>query len=465
MTSVSSGSMKRQHAAGLPLALLLRLAWRNLWRHRKRTLITLTSIAIGFAMAVISIGIGDGSHNSMIRNAITLGEGHLAVQPKGYLEAPSNSLMIADGKGLIDQLQQPLSALAQQGIQVSAIPRISLQLLASTANNSVGVGLESVSGEATDPRSEQLRKGLTAGDWLSEEQENGIVLGQALANKLKVRLGSKVVLMAGTQGGDTTAQLGRVRGIFQTGMDNLDSYLILAPLELGRLFLQAELTATGAHIETKTDTETKTEIEAETAQPLTRIALFVSPADAANQVWIELNKALKSALEHQQLALLDWQTLMPDLVQFVALDDAGNYVFLLLILIMVLFGIINTVLMSVLERTREFGLLRALGLARIQLMLLVCCEAFLLSLLALLFGWLLGGGLHLALSANGLDLSGMMGDSTAIMGTYMDPVIRPELSLNRIGQLSGGIFLVTLLSGLYPAIKASRVAPVDALKT
>lgn len=461
MTSVSSGSIKRQHAAGLPLALLLRLAWRNLWRHRKRTLITLTSIAIGFAMAVISIGIGDGSHNSMIRNAITLGEGHLAVQPKGYLEAASNSLMITDGKGLTDQLQQPLKALSQQGIQVSAIPRISLQLLASTANNSVGVGLESVSGLATDPRSEQLRKGLTDGDWLSEEQENGIVLGQALANKLKVRLGSKVVLMAGTQGGDTTAQLGRVRGIFQTGMDDLDSYLILAPLELGRLFLQAELTATGAQIETKTETE----IESENAQPLTRIALFVSPADAADQAQIELKKAMNSSLDSQQLALLDWQTLMPDLVQFVALDDAGNYVFLLLILIMVLFGIINTVLMSVLERTREFGLLRALGLARVQLMLLVCAEAFLLSVLALLFGWLLGGGLHLALSANGLDLSGMMGDSTAIMGTYMDPVIRPELSLNRIGQLSGGIFLVTLLSGLYPAIKASRVAPVDALKT
>ncbi|MFG1489890.1 ABC transporter permease, partial [Oceanospirillum sp. HFRX-1_2] len=376
MTSVSSGSMKRQHAAGLPLALLLRLAWRNLWRHRKRTLITLTSIAIGFAMAVISIGIGDGSHNSMIRNAITLGEGHLAIQPKGYLEAPSNSLMITDGKGLTDQLQQPLNELAQQGIQVSAIPRISLQLLASTANNSVGIGLESVSGQAEDPRSEQLRKGLTAGDWLSEEQENGIVLGQALASKLKVRLGSKVVLMAGTQGGDTTAQLGRIRGIFQTGMDDLDSYLILAPLELGRLFLQAELTTTGAQIETKT----------ETAQPLTRIALFVSPAGATDQAQLLLNEAMNSSPDSQQLALLDWQALMPDLVQFVALDDAGNYVFLLLILIMVLFGIINTVLMSVLERTREFGLLRALGLARIQLMLLVCAEAFLLSVLALLFG-------------------------------------------------------------------------------
>ena len=440
-------------SAGLPLQLLLRLAWRNLWRHRKRTLITLTSIAIGFALAVISIGIGDGSHNSMIRNAITLGNGHLAIQPERYLEAPSNNLMIPDSQKLMDRLDKPLAELNRQGVQVNAIPRISLQLLASTANNSVGVGLEAVSGQIVDPRSEQLKKGLIKGQWLADEQTNGIVVGQALANKLKVRLGSKVVLMAGTQGGDTTAQLGRVRGIFQTGMDELDSYLILAPLELGRLFLQAELTATG------------TEIETENAQPLTRIALFVAPADGADLAQQQINDALSAELKAQNLALLDWQTLMPDLVQFVALDDAGNYVFLLLILIMVLFGIINTVLMSVLERTREFGLLRALGLARIQLMLLVCCEAFLLSLLALLFGWLLGGGLHLALSANGLDLSGMMGDSTAIMGTYMDPVIRPELSTDRVLQLSGGIFLVTLLSGLYPAIKASRVAPVDALKT
>ncbi|MDX1398649.1 MAG: ABC transporter permease, partial [Oceanospirillum sp.] len=340
-------------SAGLPLQLLLRLAWRNLWRHRKRTLITLTSIAIGFALAVISIGIGDGSHNSMIRNAITLGNGHLAIQPERYLEAPSNNLMIPDSQKLMDRLDKPLAELNRQGVQVNAIPRISLQLLASTANNSVGVGLEAVSGQIVDPRSEQLKKGLIKGQWLADEQTNGIVVGQALANKLKVRLGSKVVLMAGTQGGDTTAQLGRVRGIFQTGMDELDSYLILAPLELGRLFLQAEITATG------------TEIETENAQPLTRIALFVAPADGADLAQQQINGALSAELKAQNLALLDWQTLMPDLVQFVALDDAGNYVFLLLILIMVLFGIINTVLMSVLERTREFGLLRALGLARI----------------------------------------------------------------------------------------------------
>lgn len=425
--------MKSQHSH-LPFTMLIMLAWRNLWRHRRRTIITLTSIGIGFGLAVLFIGIGDGSHNSMIRNAIKLGEGHLTIQPKGYLEAPANHKYLSDGKSL----EAKLEALNIAG---SVEPRITLQVLASTANNSVGSGLEGMS-NLSDPRAAMLQPQLIEGHWIEQGDHRGIVIGDGMARKLKAKVGSKVVLMAGTQGGDTQAQLGRVRGIFDSRVDELDDFLVLSDVQFARRFLEGE----GADV---------------TKEPVTRFAIFLDDPDTLDHWKTEI----QSVVQNKQNVVLDWQEMMPQLLQFIVLDDAGNYVFLVLILIMVVFGIINTVLMSVLERTREFGLLRALGLNRRHLMLLVFCESLLLSLLAVAVGWFCGGGTHWWFSQHGIDFSAMMSEGTAIMGTFMDPVVYTELSWDRVIQLTTIVFIATLASGIYPAVKAARVTPVQALRT
>ena len=425
---------RRLQHSHLPWKILLMLAWRNLWRHRRRTLITLSSIGIGFGLAVLFIGIGDGSHNSMIRNAIKLGDGHLTIQARGYLEAPANHKYLADGRTLAQKI-------ASLNIAGRVEPRISLQVLASTANNSVGAGLEGMAASG-DPRVEMLRPQLIDGNWIAPGDHRGIVIGDGMARKLKAKVGSKVVLMAGKQGGDSQAQLGRVRGIFDSHVDELDDFLILSDIQLARRFLEGE----GADPE---------------LEPVTRFAVFLDDPDTMAH-W---KAVLKKAVENERIVVLDWQEVMPQLVQFVILDDAGNYVFLTLILIMVVFGIVNTVLMSVLERTREFGLLRALGLSRHHLLLLVFCESLLLSLLAVVIGWIVGGGTQLWFSTHGIDFSAMMAEGTAIMGTFMDPVVYTELSWDRVVQLTVIVFAATLASGIYPAVKAARVTPVEALRT
>jgi ABC-type lipoprotein release transport system permease subunit len=418
----------------MPLTLLMTLAWRNLWRHRRRTLITLSSIAIGFGLAVFSIGIGDGSHNSMIRNAIKLGEGHLAVQPRGYQQAPANHKFLADGRALLAKLEE-------LNIPGSVAPRISLQVLASTANNSVGTALQGMS-IGSDPRGAMLRPKLVAGSWIEPGDDRGILIGDGMARKLKVKVGGKVVLMAGKQGGDSQAQLGRVRGIFDSHVDELDDFLVLSDILFARYFLEGE----GGDPQ---------------RQPVTRLGLLLDdPQNMAH--W---KKVINSAVGSERVVVLDWHEMMPDLVQFIVIDDVGNYIFLILILIMVVFGILNTVLMSVLERTREFGLLRALGLGRVHLLMLVFCESILLSLLAVVTGWVVGGSTHWWFSHHGLDFSAMMGGDTTIMGTFIDPVVYTELSLGRVVQLTVIVFAATLASGIYPAIKAARVTPVEALRT
>ncbi len=425
--------MMAQHSR-MPLGMLVKLAWRNLWRHRRRTIITLSSIGIGFGLAVFSIGIGDGSHNSMIRNAIKLGEGHLTVQAKGYLEAPANHKYLGDGQAL----KAILDSLAIPG---NVAPRISLQVLSSSANNSVGAAMEGMD-VVTDPRVEMLKPKLVDGNWIEPGDHRGVLIGDGMARKLKVKIGGKIVLMAGTQGGDTQAQLGRVRGIFDSHVDELDDYLVLGDITFARRFLEGE----GADPQ---------------QLPVTRFAIFLDDPDSMGQ-W---QQTIKSAITDDNVAVLNWHEMMPDLVQFIVIDDAGNYVFLVLILTMVVFGILNTVLMSVLERTREFGLLRALGLGRYHLLMLVFCESMLLSILAVVIGWIVGGGTHWWFSAHGLDFSAMMGGDMSIMGTFMDPVIYTELSQDRVIQLTLIVFLATLASGIYPAIKAARVTPVEALRT
>ena len=419
----------------LPLFMLMVLAWRNLWRHRKRTVITLSSIAIGFGLAVLSIGIGDGSHNSLIRNAIKLGEGHLTIQQRGYIEAPANHKYLADGLTLSQQL-------AALNLPANIEPRISLQVLSSTANNSVGAALEGLS-SLNDPRVEMLQPLLMKGEWLKPGDKRGVIIGEGMARKLKTKIGSKVVLMAGKKGGDSQAQLGRVRGIFDSKVTEMDDYLILSNIEFARTFLVGE----GAD---------------ENKQPVTRIAIFLDDPDTLAH-WKD---KIKPVVDSDNVITMDWQEMMPQLVQFIIIDDAGNYVFLILILIMVVFGVLNTVLMSVLERTREFGLLRALGLSRRSLLMLVFCESLLLGLLAIVFGWAVGGSIHLYFAHYGIDFTSLMGEgANVMMGAVMDPIIYTELSWDRVTQLTSIIFSVTLASGIYPAIKAARVTPVEALRT
>jgi ABC-type lipoprotein release transport system permease subunit len=223
----------------------------------------------------------------------------------------------------------------------------------------------------------------------------------------------------------------------------MDDYLILSDIQFAQRFLEGE----GAD---------------SAKQPATRIAIFLDDPDSL-PLWKD---NVKSAVESDQVIAMDWQEMMPQLVQFIIIDDAGNYVFLILILIMVVFGVLNTVLMSVLERTREFGLLRALGLSRRSLLTLVFCESLLLGLLAIVAGWAVGGSIHLWFAHHGIDFTAMMGESgNVMMGAVMDPIIYTELSWDRITQLTTIIFTVTLASGIYPAIKAARVTPVEALRT
>ncbi len=414
-------------------ARILVLAWRNLWRNRRRTGIAVSMVAVGLSLAILAIGIGDGEHVQMVRNAIRMGEGHLTIQPKGYLAAPSNDLYLHLGEAMLTHL--PLLT-----AEARVAPRIALQVLVSTAYNSLGVALEGIEPRA-DPFADLLRPRLAEGDWLEPGDAYGVLVGRHMADKLHVRVGSKLVVMAGGSGGEVESRLGHVRGIFASGLEQLDSYLVLTTLPFARPLLPG---LRGERDE----------------QAVTRLAIFLDDPDQLSAL-----KARLAASPPPEGVVLDWREMMPQVVNFVIVDDLFNYIWLAFILVMVAFGIVNTILMSALERTREFGLLRALGMKGGAVLSLMLCETVLLALVAMAVGWAIGGGAHLYFAINGLDLSALFPEGIETGGMYMEPIVYSHLSLGRVLSLSGIVFGTTLLSGLYPAFKAAGISPVAALRT
>ncbi len=407
--------------------ILFKLAWRNLWKNRRRTLITLSMISGGFALALVSLGLGDGFHNQMIRNAIRLGSGHLTVERRDYLEEPSNDKLIRHPGPLREEIAR------LEGV-ANVSERIIVMGLLYTTENSVGVAALGV-----DPASDMTRRTLepkvVEGRYLAADDGRGILIGADLARKLKIRVGGKAVLTAQDASGEISSQLVRVRGIFRTGINEMDGYFAEVSLPLARALLGVPDGAT-------------------------QLAVFLE--DPGGQA--EIKGRIVALVTDPGIGVFDWQEVMRDLVLFVEMDNAGNYIFMGIIMVIVALGILNTILMSVLERTREFGLVMALGMAPRRLLAQVVLETTMLALLGLGAGAVLGLAGHGYLAVHGFNMGFGSREEMTAVGVVLDPVIYSDLEPSRALTLAAVVFVVTLLVGIYPAVQASRVNPVQAIR-
>ncbi len=386
----------------------------------------MTMISVGFALALISLGVADGSHNQMIRNAVRLGSGNLTVEHEDYPDEPSNDKLVAEASALRDRIR------GVPGIR-NVSERIIVMGLIYTADNSAGVAILGV-----DPSSDMSRKTLEPkiieGRYLKDDEKRGVLIGADMARRLKTSVGGKAVVTAQDASGQISSQLVRVRGIFRTGINEMDGYLAQVSLPLARALLGV-------------------------SEGATQLAIFLE--NEKHQARIK--EAIEPLVSVPKAAVFDWQEVMPDLVLFVQMDNAGAYIFMGIIMVVVALGILNTVLMSVLERTREFGLMVALGMDPRRLLALVVLETTLLSLVSLGVGAILGFGAHLYFAAHGLDMGFASEEQLTMAGTVVDSVLYSELAPGRVLLLVGIVFSVTLAVGIYPAIRASRVDPVRAI--
>jgi ABC-type lipoprotein release transport system permease subunit len=408
---------------------LLRLAWRSLGRNPRRTGLTLAAAVFATLLCMLNLAISAGSQKRWIANAVELYPGHFEVSQRGYREERS----LDDALVLSDAQRAGLEAMAP-GARWA--PRLeAFGLISADVENATGRGVQLLGLDAEREPS-RLLSAVNAGraPAAAGSGERELALGDLLARNLGVAPGDSVVVVSSDVFGSQAAERFRVVGTFHVGADELDGFGALADLGALQAFLGA-------------------------AQGLSHAALFVADGDDSAARAAQLARLFPA----DRYEVLGWAELVPDLVQFQRLNDVGDWLQNGLLFIVVAFGLLNTVLMSVLERVREFGVLRALGLRPRAVFALVVLESLLLSLLGIALGFALGIPLELWLAQHPISVvSPEMRGSFEVFG--LEPRISFALSRSQLVGLPLALLGIGALASIFPAIRASRGRPVDALR-
>ncbi|KZX57019.1 lipoprotein ABC transporter permease [Halioglobus sp. HI00S01] len=402
-----------------------RLAWRNLWRHRRRTWLTVAAMVFCNTLLMFMISLQLGTYDMMINNSLAMVTGHVQVQQKDYLE----NQRMRDSVPAVEALAA--SVANELGLDTVAA-RGQAFALASSEDRSFGVLLAGVQPDK-EPGVSSLPGLVSEGRYLAADDRDAIVIGAVLAKNLKVGLGDELTFLGSGRDGSFAAGLATVVGIVHTGMDEIDRGIAHVPLAWFQ-----ETFSMGDHGHT----------------------VVVRMPDLA-LVEGAVQRVAALLPEGQNLVALDWDALQPGLRQAIRSDLASGWVMYAVFIVLVAFSVLNTQLMSVLERTREFGVMLALGMGPGRLAKLVTIETFLLSLLGLLLGLLFGGLVVLWLSHAGFSYPGMEEMAAEF---NMDSRFYPEVSFVALMWGPSTVFLFTMLAAIYPSLRLYKLEPVQAMR-
>lgn len=403
-----------------------KLAFRNLARNKRRTLITLAAISGGLALFIWSITLATGSYRQMIRTGVSTLAGTVVVQGEGYQEEQDAEIGVPEA----DRVAETLAGLYPDG---TVVRRSFVSGLLSSPGNSVGVAATAID-PAVEPAVSDWHEKVIEGEYLSPDDTRGVLIGRSMAETLGVEVGDKLVMMA--QGAEeVNSRLFRVRGIFSTGSAEMDGFLALIHLDAARELLEQPGAAT-------------------------QVSLHLDDIERAP----EARAAAAEALGGQALEVLTWDEALPELYMMIRRDRETNDVMMAFIGLIAAFGVLNTVLMSVMERIREFGVLLALGMPPKRLSRMVLLEGTLLGALGVSLGLGLGLLASWPLVVYGIDFSSLMGMEQMDMGgVAISAKIKGAIDLPRsIGYCVAGT-VMTALASVYPAYRASTLQPVEAM--
>lgn len=400
--------------------MFIRIAWRNLFRQRLRTWITTSSITFCLAIVLFFIALAEGFYQQMVYQAVRIGSGHITLEHAQFRENPSAEWRIP----MVEDLGQNRFIEASKPLVVGSG-------VLSSGRGAAGIGFS-----GTVPEKERevssIVTHLTEGEYLTSDESRRVMIGRTLADRLEVGVGKKVVLTATDVDGNLVEQLFRIKGIFGTGVEELDAGLVQMTLFDAQKFL--------GYAENE----------------ISQLAIVLSDADRLSSVMKELN------FSDGDIAVRSWHTVMPELAAYIRLDRSSNLVFQGLLVVLILFTIFSTLVMSVVEREREFAMLMAIGTTPRQLQWQVFLEAGMIGILGGLGGLIIGGGAIAVTAKTGIDFSALIQD-LSISGVGVSPIVHPHARAWVLVGSTLGVVVSTLLLSLVPIARIPKIAPTEIL--
>lgn len=411
-------------ASRLGLIIYLLMALRNLARNRRRTTITLLTMAFGIAVLTLLSALNDGWLSQMKTNFILSYTGHVQIHSRGF-EASQN---------LRDSIEDPheITRLMQSYPEINGwTPRIRTSGLASIGGASSGVQIM-----ATDPEQEtwvtSMHERITAGEWLRPGMPKDLLFGATVAQTIGANIGDRVILMAQRPSGEMVSEVFYLSGIIETGAPQIDRTLALITLNSAQEWLHMDHSVTDIVIRAERHEDTD---------------LIV--------------RLFRQQLSEKRYEILAWQTLDPMVRQWLEFSDAYGLVIILVVVLLVITEILNTMLISLHDRQKELGVIVAIGTNRRQIFSMLLLEAVTLILTGAALGYLAGSLLVYAFAESGIDLTNY---ANAFQFFYMNPIIHPELTQSSALRILGATLVAALIAGIYPAWKATRLQLHKALR-
>ncbi len=399
------------------------MAWRNIWRKRTRSLLVMLSVVIGLWAGIFTMAFVKGMYTEHLKNSINNYLSHYQVHHTDFaLDKDVTKTISVNGS----QLKTLLSDQRIKGVS----PRTVCQVMVASPINALGVNAIGI-----NTRYENNVTGLSArvieGEVLSAEKANGILIGEKVAKKLKVKLKNKVVLSFQSADGEIISGAFKINGIFKSSNSSFDeSNVYVNAAQIQKL---AGLDSNSFH----------------------EVAILLKDNKYLNESKITIGQVFKNTL------IQNWMQLAPELDLIINSFDLYMYIFVGIILLALCFGIVNTMLMAVLERVREIGMLMAIGMNKRRLFSMIILETVLLSLAGSPVGFVFSYLTVYYFSHTGIDLSVF---SEGLSSYGFSSVIYPSLDVDFYLDIYVMTFAAALLASLYPAFKSLRLKPVEAIR-
>ncbi|SKA73782.1 ABC transporter permease [Desulfobaculum bizertense] len=404
------------------------MAWRNIWRHPRRTILTLLAIAFACMLLVFMLSFQFGTYEAMITSVVKSQTGHLQILVNGYNSDHKMRKVVRNPKELEAQLR------ALPHIKNSTVRANGFSLLSSEKRTYGGLvtGIDPI----REAQLSTIASTIREGEYLSPDDSTQALVGALLAKNLHIHLGDELVVLGNARDGSIAATVLTVKGIFRSGVDEYDRSAVQIPLAA----FQDIFVMRGA---------------------VHQIVIECDALAHVRETQAAITTLLPKDKPQRQLVCMTWSELIPGLIQSIQMDLGGGIIFYLILIIVVAFSIMNTFIMAVFERTHEFGTLIAIGAKPGRLSKMLLYESAMLTICGVLLGIGLGCAVTIFAAHTGIPL----GEAEGLLRQYGIPsVIRPQLSVLSATAGPTIVFIITMMTALYPAIKVRSLNPVEAMR-